>query len=55
MNLLPLLEGEQPAVWHVVIVKDPGDSPFPPIQSFLAMESEVAKAVKSFRQLKGAR
>jgi hypothetical protein len=57
MKLLPTVECEPPAVWHLVFVQVPGDSPFSPIQSFLATESEIREAVEQFRRdaMKGAR
>lgn len=50
MKLLPLLAGEPAAVWHVIVAQNTGDSPFPPIQSFLATESEIKKAVDQLRR-----
>jgi hypothetical protein len=57
MKLLPTVESEPPAVWHLVMTKDAGDSRFPPIKSYLATESEIREAVEQFRRdaMKGAR
>jgi hypothetical protein len=58
MKLLPTVAGEPPAVWHLVMTQNAGDvSPFPPIKSYLATESEIRKAVEQFRRdaMKGAR
>jgi hypothetical protein len=50
MTLLKLITGETPSVWHVVIIKDGAQrSELPPVQSFLATESEVRKCVAMFR------
>jgi hypothetical protein len=52
MKQLTLVEGELPAVWHVVVVKDSAVAKplLPPIQTFLATESEMRKAVELFRR-----
>jgi hypothetical protein len=52
MSILKLaVAGEEPAVWHVVVVRDvPPAGALPPIQSMLATESEMRKAVEQMRR-----